>query len=173
MGSGKSTIGPIVANTLGWEFYDLDRVIETKEGMKVSELFEIKGEEYFRKLETQSLLELSEMEKSIISLGGGTVTIDENIRIIKDSGILIYLKISPETAYERLKYKRDRPILMRDGTVNLDKNEFINKLSDLIAKRKSYYESADIVYETEDSSIGLSVDKLVRIMKRELQSLNQ
>ena len=172
MGSGKSTIGPIVANTLGWDFYDLDRIIEEKEGLKVSEIFEKKGEEYFRVKETEILLDYSGKEKSIISLGGGTVTVDKNIRIIKESGILIYLKISPETAYERLRYKRDRPILTNDGTVNLNKNDFINKLSVLMEKRKTHYESADIIYETEDSSLGLTVDKLVKIMKKELQSIN-
>ncbi len=172
MGSGKSTIGPIVANTLGWEFYDLDRIIEDKTGIKVSKIFESEGEEFFRSLETETLNEYSWKENSIISLGGGTITIDRNIKIIKSSGILIYLKISPKTAYERLKFKRDRPILTRDGTVNLNKNEFINKLTELMENRKIFYESADIIYETEDSTIGLTVDNLVRIMKKEIQLLN-
>lgn len=172
MGSGKSTVGPIIANTLGWDYYDLDSVIEAKEMMKVSEIFDAKGELYFRNIETEFLSELSQKEMSIISLGGGTVTVDKNFDIIKNSGILIYLKISPETAYERLKYKRDRPILTRDGTVDLEKKEFIGKLSQLMEKRKSYYESADIIFETEDSSIGLTVDKLVKLMQKYIQSAN-
>lgn len=172
MGSGKSTVGPIIANTLGWDYYDLDSVIEAKEMMKVSEIFDAKGEIYFRNIETEFLSELSQKEMSIISLGGGTVTVDKNFDIIKNSGILIYLKISPETAYERLKYKRDRPILTRDGTVDLEKKEFIDKLFQLMEKRKSYYESADIIFETEDSSIGLTVDKLVKLMQKYIQSAN-
>ena len=59
MGSGKSTIGPILANTMGWEFYDLDRVIEDKAGMTVKEIFEEFGEEHFRNLETETLSDLS------------------------------------------------------------------------------------------------------------------
>ncbi len=172
MGSGKSTMGPIIANTLGWDFYDLDSVIEEKESMKVSEIFESKGEQYFRNIETRQLSELSKKDMSIIALGGGTVTVEKNSEIIKNSGILIYLKISPETAYQRLKYKRDRPILTRDGTVNLDKIEFIGKLSRLMETRKSFYESADIIFETEDGSIGLTIDKLVKIMRKLINSSN-
>src|SRR5690606_40072973 len=81
MGSGKSTIGPILANTLGWDFYDLDRVIENKTGKKVREIFEQDGESFFRSLETETLEELSELDKTIISLGGGTMANAENIKI--------------------------------------------------------------------------------------------
>jgi len=172
MGSGKSTIGPIIANTLGWNFYDLDSVIEEKTNLKVPEIFEKEGENYFRKLETKTLSELSDGERSIISLGGGTVTLPQNVDIIKNSGVLIYLKISPETAYERLKFKRDRPILTRDGTVDLNKQEFINRLSSLMKKRKASYESADIIFDTEGDGIGLTVDKLVKLMRRQMQSFN-
>lgn len=173
MGSGKSTVGPIIANTLGWNFYDLDTVIEEKTSLKVSEIFEKKGEAYFRKLETETLSELADKEQSIISLGGGTITIRQNIDIIKDSGILIYLKISPETAYERLKFKRDRPILLRDGTVDLSKKDFISRLSSLMEKRKTSYESADIIFDSEGDGIGLTVDKLVKIMRKQIQFLNK
>src|SRR3970282_713969 len=93
MGSGKSTIGPILANTLGWDFYDLDRVIEKKTGKKIRQIFEQDGENFFRKIETETLKELSVNNKVIISLGGGTIVSDENIGILKNSGKLIYLKI--------------------------------------------------------------------------------
>lgn len=173
MGSGKSTIGPILANTLGWDFYDLDKIIEDKEGMKVSEIFAKKGEEYFRKVESNALLEISAADSAIISLGGGTVTIAKNIEVMKKSGWLLYLKISPQVAYERLRFKRDRPVLTRDGTVNLNKSEFINKLSRLMDDRKQFYEKADIIFDTNESSIGGTVDKLVKIIKKEIHYSNK
>ncbi|HEY6436933.1 MAG TPA: shikimate kinase, partial [Ignavibacteriaceae bacterium] len=68
MAAGKSTIGPILANTLGWDFFDLDKEVEKHVGMKIVELFEQKGEDYFRKMETAILNNLSENDESIISL---------------------------------------------------------------------------------------------------------
>ena len=168
MGSGKSTIGPILANTIGWEFFDLDQVIEQKSGMKVTEIFEKEGEEYFREFERNTLSELTNHDKAIIALGGGTVTDQKNIDLIKKSGKLIYLKVSPESAYLRLRFKRDRPVLTRDGTVNLGKDEFINKINRLLEFRKKYYEQADITIDTDNSTIGKTVDKIAKIIQYEI-----
>src|SRR5690606_13849437 len=101
----------ILANTLGWDFYDLDRVIEKKTGKKVKEIFEQNGELFFRTIETEALKELSLLNKIIISLGGGTMAGEGNIEILKSSGKIIYLKMSMEAAVKRLKFKRDRPVL--------------------------------------------------------------
>ncbi len=164
MGSGKSTIGPILANTLGWDFFDLDGIIEKKENASVSRIFEEKGEEYFRKLESEILKELSSKENSIISLGGGTITIKGNVELLKKSGKIIYLRISPESAYYRLRNKRDRPILTKDGTVNLGKDEFISKINHLLEKRKEYYEQADFIIDADKISLGKTVDKIVKLI---------
>ena len=115
MAAGKSTIGPILANTLGWHFFDLDKEIEKQEGIKIVELFEQKGEEYFRKTETALLKKLSQNDESIISLGGGAIASDVNFRIIKSSGKILYLKSSPEMAYKRLIFKRYRPAFVFEG----------------------------------------------------------
>ncbi len=163
MGSGKSTIGPILANTMGWDYYDLDKVIEEKIGMKVSEIFEKLGEKYFRKEEKDILNELIIKENIIVSLGGGTIVNEENLNSVKNAGKLIYLKVSPSIVYERLRFKRDRPILTLDGTIDLGKNEFIDKISKLMEARKKFYEQADIVIDTDSISIGLTVDKIVKL----------
>ena len=105
MTSGKSTIGPIVANVLGWDFFDLDKVIEKNECKSVVEIFESDGEEYFRKVETDTLKLLSKEEKVVISLGGGTMASEENLAVVKRTGKVVYLKVSPEVLYKRLKYK--------------------------------------------------------------------
>ncbi len=70
MTSGKSTLGRILANVLGWKFYDLDKELENDEKMRVTDIFESKGEEYFRQIETEKLIELSKVKNVIISLGG-------------------------------------------------------------------------------------------------------
>jgi len=75
MGSGKSTIGPILANTLGWTFFDLDREIEKRENRKITMIFDEDGKDYFRQKETEILKEISKGENLIISLGGGTLII--------------------------------------------------------------------------------------------------
>lgn len=80
MGSGKSTIGPILANTLGWDFYDLDNLIENKTGMKIREIFEAYGEDHFRKLERQTLLEITDEVNIVVSLGGELLRIQKTLK---------------------------------------------------------------------------------------------
>jgi shikimate kinase len=165
MGSGKSTIGPILANTLGWDFYDLDRVIENKTGKKIREIFERDGEDFFRTMETDTLKEISNNNKAIVSLGGGTIVSDDNIKILKSSGKLIYLKMSEEAAYERLKYKRDRPAL-KNETGEFSEKDLLKRINELMVTRSSYYEQADFTIDTDKSSVGKTVDKIVNIISR-------
>ena len=164
MGSGKSTIGPILANTLGWDFYDLDKVIEKKIGKKIREIFEQDGEDFFRSIETETLREISAAEKAVISLGGGTMANDDNIKILKNSGKLFYLKISIEAAYGRLKYKRDRPALTKNVSEDFSKEELLTTIDNLLKVRAGYYEQADYTIETDKASVGKSVDKIVKII---------
>lgn len=166
MGSGKSTIGPIVANTLGWQFIDLDREIEEREETSVSKIFETKGENYFRELETKVLLEVSQKEDAVISLGGGTIINEPNLKTVKESGILIYLKLSPESAYKRLKFKKDRPIFSNIESVSLSKHDFLNKITSLMAMRTKYYEQADAIIDTDSLSIGSVVDEIVKFFNK-------
>jgi shikimate kinase len=165
MGSGKSTIGPILANTLGWDFYDLDVVIEQKECRKISKIFEDSGEEYFRKLEKQTLTDFVCRENVVVALGGGTITNQDNINYLKKTGKIIYLKMSAESAYKRLRFKRDRPILTRDGTVYLSKSEFTARIAQLLAERARYYEQADIIIDTDNLQLGVIVDEIAKVLK--------
>jgi shikimate kinase len=167
MASGKSTIGPILANTLGWSFIDLDRYIEQKEGKSVKTIFEENGEDYFREIETKALKDTCELENYIISLGGGTIASQTNLDIIKCSGYLIYLESSAEETYNRLRFKRDRPALLFDGDEEPTKEEFIAKINALLTKRVAYYNQADIKINTDNYRVGKTVDKLSHIIKKE------
>jgi len=166
MGSGKSTIGPILANTLGWDFFDLDRLIENKTGKKIKEIFEQEGESYFRKLETDTLREISGTQNVIISLGGGTVANEENLEILKKTGEIFYLKVSLDTVYKRLIYKRDRPVLLKSDSENVSKEEMIDRIKKLMNTRAKYYEQADYTIDTETNSIGNTIDKIVKIISQ-------
>lgn len=173
MGSGKSTIGPILANTLGWDFYDLDSVIEDKAGKSVKEIFEVYGEEYFRNLETESLVELSTKDKVIVSLGGGTIASDRNIAILKQNGVIIYLKMTPESAMKRLRYKRNRPVLFSDLKENFTSEELLKRITELYEKRKMYYDQSDIIIDTDGVPVGRTIDKLAGIVSREIKRINE
>ncbi|MFZ1519301.1 MAG: shikimate kinase [Ignavibacteriaceae bacterium] len=167
MASGKSTIGPILANTLGWNFFDLDRLIEQSSGKSIRSIFEENGEDYFRTLETEILVKVSTLEFYIISLGGGTIASDKNLNIIKSTGLLIYLESSPEETYKRLRFKRDRPAFLFDGEVEPTKAEFIDRIKSILDKRINFYNQADIKLKTDNIPVGRTVDKLSLLLQKE------
>jgi len=150
---------------LGWDHYDLDREIEKIVGKKVTEIFKTLGEPYFRKIETSLLKELSQKNKLIISLGGGTIADPVNYKIIKTSGSLIYLKSSPEMAYKRLVFKRDRPNILLDEDKEPTKEQIMERINFLLEQRKKYYEKADYILDTDTESVGKTVDKISRFIR--------
>ena len=164
MGAGKSTIGPILANTLGWSFYDLDREVEKIEGKKVREIFEEEGESYFRSKEKELLRKLSEDDKVIISLGGGTMADEENYKLMKSTGIIFYLRASQDAIYRRLKYKRDRPALHINGDFPESKEELMELIHELLNEREKFYLLSDHIILTDNIPVGKTVDKIARII---------
>ena len=162
MTSGKSTLGSILANVLGWDFYDLDKEIEITENIKVTEIFETKGEQYFRELETKKLIEFSKTENVIVALGGGALNNDENYKIISESGKLVYLKVSPEIIYKRIRRKTDRPLFKEFVLQENSEEAFIEKIKGMLVAREKYYNRADMVFTVDDTPIGKSVDKLAK-----------
>lgn len=164
MGAGKSTIGPILANTIGWNFYDLDKVIEKEKGKKVKDIFEQEGEDYFRKTEREVLEKLVKQRKIIISLGGGTLADEENFKLIKRTGKIFYLKASPEAIYRRLRYKRDRPALFINGDFPAAKEKLAELIIRLLNDREKFYLLSDYIILTDNIPIGKTVDKIAKII---------
>lgn len=119
MGSGKTTVGSALAELLGRRFIDLDKYIERKKGLSIPEIFEKKGEGYFRSLETKYSKRLSRRKNLVISLGGGTVLNPENTNALKKSGLLIYLKVDCDTVLKRLKNDSSRPLLNGDKELSV------------------------------------------------------
>jgi shikimate kinase len=167
MAAGKSTVGPILANTLGWEFYDLDKEVEKKSGLKIVEIFSQKGEDYFREMETGILKDLSLKDKIIISLGGGAIASKENFKIIKTTGKIIYLKSSPEIAYKRLRFKVDRPAFVFEGEEVPSKEKFLERINELLEARKKYYEQSDFIVDTDSQTVGKTVDIIAKFIVKD------
>ncbi len=111
MGSGKTSVGKILAKKVGRNFFDTDQEIIKNEKLDISQIFNKYGEDYFRELEHAILKKIISNEGSIVSTGGGIVLKKENIDIMKDNGIIIFLNIDVETQIARLKNKKNRPLL--------------------------------------------------------------
>ena len=152
MGSGKTTIGKALEEKTDMVFVDTDELIEAYEGCKISEIFADKGEAYFRRLENETLKELLEStDNKVISTGGGIITNQDNIPLLKQLGKVYYLKIKPETVVKRLEGDKTRPLLMGE-------NKFV-KVEQLMSGRKELYEiAADKTIDTDYLSVNEIVD---------------
>ena len=134
MGSGKSTIGYLLSNKINSDFYDIDKIIEEEEGLKITEIFENKGENYFRKIEKKITLEELKKNNLIIALGGGAF-INTSVRTkIKSSCLSFWLDLKVESLLIRLKNDKKRPLLDKDKL-----EESINKI--YLERKKIYNES--------------------------------
>jgi shikimate kinase len=162
MGCGKSTIGPILANTLGYDFVDVDRRIEQLEGRSINEIFTDKGEKYFRDLERTVLMKVSALPRTVISLGGGTMTVPENLEVILATGLVVYLKITPEQLFHRLRRRSDRPLLRTPDGSRLPDDELKARIQLLYQAREPLYARANIVVPTDGRKLGLTVDHIVK-----------
>ena len=149
---GKSTIGYWLSKKINYPFVDVDRYLEEQENRIISDIFSNEREEYFRELETKYLKELSEKEGIIISTGGGAVKNKENIDILKENGIIVFLnRIIDDISREN---HRNRPLLQ-----NPDK---IRKLYD--ERIKLYRQYADIIIKNDDS-MDVIIDRIITALK--------
>ena len=145
MGAGKSTIAAKLKELLNRECLEMDQMIVENQGMPISEIFEKYGEDFFRDIETQTLVDLKEKEPAIVSCGGGIVIREQNIAHMKESGRIVFLTATPETIYERVKDSTERPIL--NGNMNVE------YISELMEKRRAKYEAAaDLMVATDGKS---------------------
>ena len=142
MGSGKSTIGQILAARLDREFIDSDHFIEDKTGVDIPRIFDIEGEEGFRLRETKALQELTARKNIVLATGGGSVISEENRKLLKASGYIIFLDTTVEQQLERLKYDKKRPLLQTENPRE--------RLEALLQQRKPLYiELADLCIPTD------------------------
>lgn len=161
MGCGKSTVGNQLAENLNIPFLDFDDYIEAGAKMSISEIFKIYGEPYFRSLETDNLLKLSSVRPILVSLGGGTPCSENNIGIIRQNALSIYLSVEPEELVNRLfKERMHRPLISAYGSKKALKDFIISKLNE----REKYYKQADILIDANKpvSEIIKAISEIIK-----------
>jgi shikimate kinase len=141
MGTGKSSVGRLVAEQLRFAFLDTDTVIEARAGKTIAEIFTTDGEAAFRELESKIVRELTERAHTVISTGGGLVMKPENMASLKTHSLVVCLWASPEGIYARVKNQNHRPLL-QDA-------EPLEKIRQLLAERTPAYKQADVLLNTE------------------------
>jgi len=157
MGTGKSAVGKQLAARLNREFLELDDIIEKKEGISIKEIFEKKGEPYFRDLEKEAVKEALQKEGLVISAGGGAIIDEENFANLKKNSIIICLEASPDIILKRTKGNTCRPLL--------NVSDPKKKIEELLQKRAPHYKKADLIINTDPLTIEQVVEKLSLLLK--------
>ncbi len=157
MGAGKTTVGRQLARQLNLTFHDADQVIEARTGVHIPVIFDIEGESGFRAREEAVIRELAALTGIVLATGGGAVLSAANRAVLKQNGIVIYLRGSPEQLYERTRHDRNRPLLQTGDP--------LEKLRELYALRDPFYrEVADVVVDTGRQSAS----HLIRVLRDKL-----
>ena len=153
MCSGKSSVGRVLADKLGWRFIDLDEVIEREERMSIPDIFAKKGEEYFRRLELKTLKRVSEEEKVVVSTGGGLGANPKAMDMMKEKGLVVWLKVSFEEFLKRCGEDPSRPMIALGE----------EKLRDLMRDREKTYARAHV--SIDNMGIEESAEKISLLLK--------
>src|SRR5206468_3273151 len=144
MGTGKSSVGRVVASHLRFSFVDTDELIESRAGKSIADIFAQAGEPVFRELESQLVQELARAQKTVISTGGGLVANVANLASLKEHALVVCLWASPELIWERVRGQSHRPLL-KDA-------DPLGKIRQLLAAREPIYRQADVLVNTEQRS---------------------
>ena len=158
MGSGKSTIGYLLSKSIKLKFFDVDRIIEKKTGLKINNIFEIKGEVYFRNLEEKITLKLLKNKRKIISLGGGGFLNEKIRKEILKNNLSFWLSWKNSTIIKRIFRSEKRPIAFRSSQ---------NDLKKLINERSKIYSEVNYKINCEDLSKTMIVNKIIEIYEKD------
>jgi shikimate kinase len=153
MGTGKSSVGRLVANSLHFTFLDTDEVIEARAGASIADIFKQHGEPVFREWEKRIVQELAKRHDTVISTGGGLPAQDGALTSLKSHSLVICLWASAEKIYSRVKNQTHRPLLQDP--------EPIGKIRSLLAAREPYYKQADVLLNTEFRSMREVTQQIV------------
>ena len=153
MGAGKTTIGKQLAKQLGKNFYDTDHEIEKRTGVKIPVIFDLEGEEGFRKRESAVIQELTQHNNIVLATGGGAVIAQENRDCLKKNGQVIYLRANANDLWHRMRHDKQRPLLQ-----NVDIRA---KLEQLYRERHPLYmDTATIIVDTGNQPAAMVINQI-------------
>jgi len=156
MGSGKSTHGSKLARKTGFDFVDMDHLIEETAGMTIARIFEEHGESVFRKWEHDILMELCNREKVVIATGGGAPCHSDLMQIMSDQGATVYIKLSPIALKDRLLHsKTERPLIKGKS-----ETELLEFITSLLTEREKIYNMARYVVD----GVNFQMDELIELL---------
>lgn len=159
MGTGKSSVGTVLAQSLGYRFVDLDALIVAETGTTINEIFTRHGESFFRSIESAMVKRLTNESHLVVSTGGGVVLDPENRRLLRSTGNVVNLTATPETIRQRLLSESDRP-LMKNG-------KSLEKITAMLAEREQCYADADIRIDTTGKKVEDIVAEILIWLKKD------
>ena len=159
MGTGKSTVGKVLAKKLGRALVDVDQRIEQKQNRRIADIFEKEGESAFRRLEKQTVCEVASGSDLVITTGGGAVVDADNLASLKANGIVIALEATPQTITQRVKDTRHRPLLKS--------NDVLGEVRRLLEQRRPYYDKADLKFATDGKTAAQVADEILAKLENE------
>ncbi len=160
MGSGKTTMGLKLASLLGWTFTDLDKSVEESTGMSIPEIFSLHGETWFREVESGMLRSFKCKTNSVVSTGGGTPCFGENMDFMLETGLTLYLKLTPGQLKKRLSVsKGERPLLKE-----LSDEDLLKFIEEKLESREKWYSRAEITVD----GFNVNVKRVYSIVRAEL-----
>lgn len=159
MGAGKTTIGKRIAQHFNCDFFDSDKVIEEKTGVSIPLIFELEGEDGFRKREAEVLQNLMSKEKIVLATGGGAVLLEENRNVLKENSIIIFLNASLEQLYKRTCRDKNRPLLQTENPKE--------KLKKILSERIDIYRDlSQLIIDTDNQSINYTVHSIIETIQK-------
>lgn len=159
MGTGKSVVAKELARKLKMEFIDMDRIIEERQGTSIADIFARYREKHFRSQENKLVKKLSTEENMVIATGGGTLLSSDNARMLSQKGQIICLYADSQTIYNRVKRKKNRPLLNGEN--------ILDKINHLMKERKKIYDNIKWKIDTTNLSTQEVVDKIINLLKLE------
>lgn len=171
MGSGKSTVGPRLADRLNVPFMDLDALIVERAGRSIPMIFAEGGEAAFRRLEREALCDAASGPAAVVALGGGAIANPENLMLLRQTGTVIYLATRVDTLAERLApAAAHRPLLQSETGTPLSGEALRARVAALLDERAHFYAQADIAVCTDDQTVGDVVDEVMGVLKVHLEN---
>lgn len=164
MGSGKTTVGPVLAGMMGCPFLDLDSRIEEEAGLTIPEIFRQYGETGFRRLESRVLRLVADGGPGVVALGGGAILDPQNLSLIRRTGVLIYLQVPTAELYRRLRDSEHRPLLESEKEGPERDNALYERIEVLMRAREPVYLEADYTVDSSDREPEELAEGILRLL---------